>query len=303
MLHGKERRLEPNHAADLTGPQATGVDDVLTVHCRLVLVGAGVVDGEVPATVGSAGDVPNPRVTMCLGTAVAGALEVGVGDLARVEVTLVSVPHRTDEVLRIEDRQEFLGLFGGDQFGLHAEVPATGMAHLEPVHALGRVRKHHTASDVHRGIHPRFLLDLLVQRDRVLLELGDVGVAVERVHAARRVPGGTGGVLGTLEEHDVGPAQLGEVVQDGGADDATADDDDLGVGLHDCAFSILIARWSEVLGWDRCQGRPPRSRHRQGGPSSRRASRWSCSRRACCGTDAVVPRNGERAGRAGSGLG
>ena len=27
--------------------------------------------------------------------------------------------------------------------------------------------------------------DLLVQRDRVLLELGDVGVAVERVHAAR----------------------------------------------------------------------------------------------------------------------
>jgi hypothetical protein len=107
-----------------------------------------------------------------------------------------------------------LGLLGGDQFGLHAEVPTTGMAHLEPVHALGRIGEHHTTGDVHRGVHPRFLLDLLVQRDRVLLELGDVGVAVERVHAARRVPSGTGGVLGTLEEHDIGPAQLGEVVQD-----------------------------------------------------------------------------------------
>ena len=36
------------------------------------------------------------------------------------------------------------------------------------------------------------------------------------------MPGRASGVFGALEEHDVGPAQLGEVVQDGGADDATA---------------------------------------------------------------------------------
>ncbi len=60
VLHGEERRLKTDHAADLTGPQAPGVDDVLTVHRRLVLVGAGIVDDEIPATVGGAGDVANP---------------------------------------------------------------------------------------------------------------------------------------------------------------------------------------------------------------------------------------------------
>ena len=71
-------------------------------------------------------------------------------------------------------------------------------------------------------------LDLLVQLDRVLLEPGDVRVAVERVHPAGRVPRRAGRQLAPLEEHDVGPARLRQVVQHAGADDAATDDDDLG---------------------------------------------------------------------------
>ena len=57
---------------------------------------------------------------------------------------------------------------------------------------------------------------------------GDVRVAVERVHAAGRVPGRAGRQLAPLEEHDVGPAGLRQVVQHAGADHAATDDDDLG---------------------------------------------------------------------------
>jgi len=48
-----------------------------------------------------------------------------------------------------------------------------------------------------------------------------------RVSREGRVPGGAGGEARGLEEHDVGPAGLREVVQDAGADDAPTDDDDL----------------------------------------------------------------------------
>jgi hypothetical protein len=41
------------------------------------------------------------------------------------------------------------------------------------------------------------------------------------------VPRGAGGQLATLEEEDIRPAGLRQVVQDAGADDATTDDDDL----------------------------------------------------------------------------
>ena len=74
---------------------------------------------------------------------------------------------------------------------------------------------------------PGLGLDLLVQLDRVLLQPRDVRVAVQRVHATGRVPRRAGGQLLAFEQHDVGPAGLGEVVEHAGADDTAADDDDL----------------------------------------------------------------------------
>ena len=42
-----------------------------------------------------------------------------------------------------------------------------------------------------------------------------------------RVPGRAAGELLPLEQHDVFPAELNEMIGDAAADDATADDDDL----------------------------------------------------------------------------
>ena len=81
---------------------------------------------------------------------------------------------------------------------------------------------------VDAAVLARLGLDLLVQVDRVLLQPGDVGVAVERVHAARGVPRRAGGELLALEQHDVGPARLGEVVEHDAPDHPATDHDDLG---------------------------------------------------------------------------
>ena len=68
------------------------------------------------------------------------------------------------------------------------------------------------------------VLNLLIELDRVFLQLGDVGIAIDRVHAAGRMPCRPGGQLGTLEQHDIRPAEFRQVIEDAGPDDAAADD-------------------------------------------------------------------------------
>ncbi|MNV40417.1 hypothetical protein D3C71_1320230 [compost metagenome] len=75
-------------------------------------------------------------------------------------------------------------------------------------------------------------LDLLVELDRVFLQLGDVGVTVDRVHAASRMPGGTGSKLGPLDQNHVRPAEFRQMVEDGTADDTAADHHNPGMALH-----------------------------------------------------------------------
>src|SRR3546814_13931002 len=76
-------------------------------------------------------------------------------------------------------------------------------------------------------------LDLLVEVDGVSLQLGDVGIAVEGVHAARGVPGRPGGELAALPQHDVAPAGLGQMIEHAAADNAAADACDQ-IGRESC---------------------------------------------------------------------
>jgi len=147
-------------------------------------------------------------------------------------VPLDRVVQRTDEVLRIQEREQVLCFARGDQLELHPQVAAARNGHPQEVHPDLRVRQHQATRQVDRAVLARGLLDLLVQLDRVLLEPRDVRVAVERVHAASGVPRRTRGQLAALEEHDVGPAGLRQVVEHGRADNAPTDDDDLGRCLH-----------------------------------------------------------------------
>ena len=47
---------------------------------------------------------------------------------------------------------------------------------------------------------------------------------------SRRMPGRAGGELLALKQHDVGPAELGQMIGDGAAGDAATDDDGPGLG-------------------------------------------------------------------------
>lgn len=73
----------------------------------------------------------------------------------------------------------------------------------------------------------------------------------EAGHQAGRVPGGAGGESVAFEDDDVGPAEVGEVIGDRGADDPAPDDDDSGsFGQRRRRDRGWVGRWAG--GWDAC---------------------------------------------------
>ncbi len=142
------------------------------------------------------------------------------------------IVHGAGELALVDERQQLLGFVQRNQFDLHAEIAALGADRLQPLPARGCRREHQPFRHVQPDGLAGDLLDLLVEVDGVLLQLGDVRVAVDGVHAASRVPGGARCQLEALQQHDIPPALFRQVVEDAGADDTTADDDDLSMRFH-----------------------------------------------------------------------
>ena len=118
-------------------------------------------------------------------------------------------------------------------------------------------------------------LEPAIQLRRVARELRHVDALAQLTDEPRRMPGGAAGELLALDEHDVAPAELRQVIGDGAADDAAADDDDAGAGGkidgHELKPSSANCR-------HRKPGRAARSRAR--------ASPWSSmSKRAAGGRE------------------
>ena len=106
-------------------------------------------------------------------------------------------------MLLVHQREQLLRLVDRDQLEVHAEVAAARLRHLQPVEPLGRAGQHDAAGEMHAAGLAGDLLDLLVELDGVLLQLGDVGVAVDGVHAAGGMPGRAGGQFRALDQHDI----------------------------------------------------------------------------------------------------
>ena len=71
---------------------------------------------------------------------------------------------------------------------------------------------------------PVSLRQALVEVDRVLVQLADGVAHVEQRQQSRGMPGGAGGELGALDQRDVRPALLRQVIERAHADHAAADD-------------------------------------------------------------------------------
>ena len=219
VLHGQDRQLQAYQAPHLTRPQTTAVDHVLRNDVALV-------GDHLPHAIGPLSRVHDPRMRADLGPALARRAAEGIGRAVRVHMPLDRVVHGAHELALVKQRQQALGFVERDQLSLHAHVASLGVDVLQPLVARRGCRQHQSLGHVQAHRLAGNLLDLLVQVDGVLLQLGHVRVAVDGVHAAGCVPGGAGSQLQALQQHNVAPTLLGEVVQHAGPHHPAANHDD-----------------------------------------------------------------------------
>ncbi len=148
------------------------------------------------------------------------------GDVDGVGAAVAGDGEAGEHVVDPGEREQLLHLGRRDLADVDTAVPVEGgdpAVFLEAVGVRGEL-------DEADGAEARRLAGLGLQPGvevpRVHPQLGLGGRhGPERDHQSGGVPRGAGGELVALEEHDVAPAQAGEVVGDAGPDDAAADDD------------------------------------------------------------------------------
>ena len=274
VLHGEHGQLQSDETPHLARPEAAGVDHMLGLDVALV-------GDHVPGAVAAGPRIRDPGLRVDLRAALLGAARKGVRRARRIEMALDGVIERARELALVDQGQPPLGLIQRDQLALHAEIAALGLDVFQPLVALLGGRKHQAFGHVQAARLAGDFLDLLVEVDAVLLQLGDVGIAVDGVHAARCMPGGARGELQALDQHHILPALLGQVIEHARPDDAAADDDCLRMGFHGhfLAWSkwfVLVSRghnWfiASGRGWRmEGQGAAGRQRKAPGGCDSLR---------------------------------
>ena len=166
-------------------------------------------------------------------------LRIGMRDAVRIHVPLDGIVHGAGEMPLVHQGKELRCLVDRDDFKFHTEIAAARLRHLQPVEPLLRASEHDAARDMHAAGLARNPLYFLIELDRVLLQLGDIRVAIDGVHASCGVPSGAGGQFGSLDKQHVLPAGLRQVIQNTDAHDAPADHHRLRMFLH-CSIPIDV---------------------------------------------------------------
>jgi hypothetical protein len=221
-----DRMVQSDHPADPPSPQPGRVDDVLGGDRSALR-------HDVPLATSAAFQGRDAVAQDDLHAPGPGRGRVGVDGAARIEIALVRIEERPVQPGWLDDRDHRGGLRRAQQHGALVALDAhQGELGLEPPGALRGARELEAARPFQPDVLTGLGLDRRVQLDRVPLEGRDPGVGIDRVEAARRVPGGTGGEAVALDQDDVRDPAHGEVVGHADTDDPAADDHDPVVALH-----------------------------------------------------------------------
>ena len=225
MLQGMERQIDPGHHADFARPQARRVDDMFgndgALFCH-----------NVPVIVRTLVQFQHPVAQIDLGPGHARGLGIGVRRAGGVEVPVQRIVERTQNALGIGDRADLGDLFGPDNLGRKTHMAVLGALSLEKIQPLGRIGNGQPTDMMQPAGHAGDFLKLAVEADGVALQRGHVGIGIERVEATCCMPGRAGRQFRAFDQNNIGPAALGQVIEDTAANDTTADHRDLHMRFH-----------------------------------------------------------------------
>ena len=246
VLGRMQRHVDACHRADLFGPLPGAVDDDLGLDVALV----GAHTGGAPVVGENAG---GPGLFDDAGAAHPRALGERERQVGRVGLAVGGQPDGADQVVDPHDGIVLERLLGGQQFAFHVERRGVGRGAAQLDHPVLGAGDGDSPALLVPGGQSGLVLEFGIELGGVLHQPGLALRCPQLADQTGGVPGGAAGQLALLEQHDVGEAELGQVVGDAGADHAAADDDDLGavgqLGGHQssaCTSSSSRARFGPL---------------------------------------------------------
>ena len=222
MLNRKARHPHTHHLADLVAPHAGAIDQEIAAPVARLRLDA----GHAPVLDLDAGDTgadhdAGPLIFRPLGQRLA--------HTGRVDIAVGGDINRRAHILGRHDREEILRL------------PRRELVHLQPktlrhgerafvLHlALGRTGKAQAAVFLPVDRHASFGLEPVIELDRMPQHARHVARGAELADQPRGMPGGAMGDAALFQDDDILFAHAGEMIGNRAADNAGADDDDLGM--------------------------------------------------------------------------
>ena len=216
VLGGVQRHRHAGHGAEIARPHARAVDHDLAgdVAAR----GADARDG---AAAGA--DRRHRGVLEDRDAALARALREGQRGVDGIRAPVARQPHRAGQVVGAQQRPAASRLGRRDHLGVDVEAARHRRQARQLVHALGVARQAEAARAAEARGLAGLRLEALVEVGAVLGEPGEVVGGAELADQPGGMPRGPARQLAALEQHDVAPAELGQVIRHAAAGDAAAD--------------------------------------------------------------------------------
>ena len=240
--HRHDRNVQPDHGSELGGVVTGRIDDMLA-HDPVAVVGAlaGVIANalpgalavhtagggdDLPAAVGQPVHVGDHRVAPDLAAAVASPPGHGVGAARRVGPTVVGGVEPELYVAEVLQKGMALtDLRQANEMRLDSDLGQHGVHVAVPVDLVVGAGQPDGSAAVPAGRQPRLGLQAGVQGHRLLMDLRQVQVADEVGDQPGGVPRRPRRQLALLQQDGVGPALIGQVVQQAHPHGPAADDD------------------------------------------------------------------------------
>ena len=226
------------------------------------------IGGDLPLPAGKLSDRRHRGLAIDGRAAVPRAPRQSLGQVCRLDIAVRRMLDRADDAVDLAQRPDRLDLFGREEVDVYADRPRhTGIIPVlvHPVLGPGEAYiAHITEADVQF----RLRLEGRIEAHGILVQLPDRIAEVEQRQETRRVPGRAGGQLLALQEHAVGEAELGQVIEGRHPHHAPADDDCARVCFHDEVPGATITVLMRTAFDLRCEGAtsermiPPQRRYR-----------------------------------------
>ena len=216
VLHGMQRQVNTCHFRDLARPQTRRVHYMLGDNGALL-------GQHLPVAIRPRRQAVHFVAQHDLRTLIASRFSVGVGGAGWVQMAIEGVVKCTKHTVGIRNRRQIANFRRAYDARIQPHIAVFCTLGFEEVQPFRVAGKRQPADMMQTARLAGDFFQFPIQPDGITLQRRHIGVGVQGMKSTRSVPGGSRRQFGTLDQHEVGPTEFGQVIQNAAANHAAAD--------------------------------------------------------------------------------